>query len=354
MLVVRWRSRVSDIRYDPLHDTHVIIAPERLRRPDSYLRESSSVDEDGVDEQCPFCEGNEGLSTPEIFAIREENSLPNQKGWQTRVIPNLYKALQIETPHQHHYGAFEHWEGFGAHEVIVDTPKHHTSMTQWSEDDVVAWLQTLRTRVADLRCDTRIAHISLFKNQGVEAGATQTHSHTQLIGLPIIPKIHRAFYQRSYEHYNHHGRSLLADQIVHEEENGERIVAKEGEFTAYCPYASAYPFEVMIASKKALGQIDTLSDERMRALAPLLLKTLKRLKVQLGSFDFNLSISTPPLQEGTVEQGLLYNVNEVCRFSIRIMPRLYKHAGFEVSTGIMINPVSPEFAAKLLREENNE
>lgn len=342
---------MSDIRYDRIHDAHVIIAPERLHRPDCFRREPVV---DVADKDCPFCEGNEALTPHEIFAIRDKDSIANEKGWQTRVVPNLYKALQIETPYQHHYGAFEYWKGFGAHEVIIDTPNHYTSMTQWNEAEVVLWLQTLRARVADLRRDHRIAYISLFKNEGPEAGATQTHSHTQLIGLPLIPKMHRAFYQRSYEHYRHHGQALLVEEIANEEANGERIVATEGEFTAYCPYASAYPFEVIISSKKALGQIDNLSDESMKALAPLLLSTLKKLKTQLGCLDFNLSIATPPLQEGTVEQDLLHHVNEACRFAICIMPRLYKHAGFEVSTGMMINPVAPEFAAKLLREENDE
>lgn len=263
---------MSDIRYDRIHDTHVIIAPERLHRPDCFRRD---IEEEVVDENCPFCEGNEKLTPHEIFSIREDESLSHEKGWKTRVVPNLYKALQIETPHQHHYGVFEHWEGFGAHEVIVDTPKHHTSMTQWSEEEVVFWLKTLRARVSDLRRDHRLAYISLFKNEGTEAGATQTHSHTQLIGLPIIPKLQREVFQRSYEHYNYHGRALLADEIQKEEKAKERIVAIEGDFTAYCPYGSAYPFEVMISSKKALGQIDSLSDESMKALAPLLLATLK-------------------------------------------------------------------------------
>lgn len=35
------------------------------------------------------------------------------------------------------------------------------------------------------------------------------------------------------------------------------------------------------------------------------------------------------------------------------MPRIYKHGGFEVSTGVVINPVLPEVAAKLLRESTN-
>ncbi len=341
---------MSNIRYDRIHDTHVIIAPERLHRPDcNHTVNDTKV----VDENCPFCEGNESMTPPEIFAIRESGSFVNEEGWQTRVVPNLYKAVQIEAPHEHHYGLFEHWEGFGAHEVIIDTPEHHTSMTQWSENAVIAWLKALRARVADLRRDQRIAYISLFKNEGEQAGSTQAHSHTQLIGLPLIPKVQRDDYQRNYEYYKHNGNALFASEIKYEEEDGQRIVANHGDFTAYCPYASAYPFEVMISSKKALGQIDTLSDSSMEALAPLLLSTLKKLKIQLGCFAFNLSIVTPPLQVNSVENELLSSVDDACRFAIRIMPRIYKYGGFEVSTGVMINPVLPEDAAKLLRERSD-
>jgi len=338
---------MSDIRYDRIHDTHVIIAPERLRRPDCNRTVS---DTKVVDTNCPFCEGNESMTPPEIFAIRESESFVNEEGWQTRVVPNLYKAVQIETAHKHHYGLFEHWEGFGAHEVIIDTPEHHTSMTQWSENAVISWLKTLRARVGDLRRDQRITYISLFKNEGEQAGSTQTHSHTQLIGLPLIPKVQRDEYQRNYQYYKHNGNALLSSVIKYEEEDGQRIVAKHGDFTAYCPYASAYPFEVMISSKKALGQIDTLSDSSMEALAPLLLSTLKKLKIQLGCFAFNLSIGTPPLQVNSVDNELLSFVDDACRFAIRIMPRIYKFGGFEGSTGVIINPVLPEDAAKLLRE----
>ena len=338
---------MSNIRYDRIHDTHVIIAPERLHRPDC----SFDVDEKKtVDENCPFCEGNESMTPPEIFSHRKAGSFPNEKGWQTRVVPNLYKAVQIEASYEHHYGLFEHWEGFGAHEVIIDTPEHHTSMTQWSEGAIVEWLKTLRSRVSDLRRDQRISHISLFKNEGSQAGATQAHSHTQIIGLPIIPKVEREKYQRSYEYYKQNGRAMIESVIMQEEENEERIVDKHGDFTAFCPFASAYPFEVMISSKKALGQINTLSDSSIETLAPLLLATLENLKTQLGCFSFNLVVTTPPLQEDTVDHGLINCVDEACRFAIRIMPRIYKFGGFEVSTGVIINPVLPEVAAKLLRE----
>ena len=341
---------MSEIRYDRLRDTHVIIAPERLHRPECNVRVRERV---GTKKVCPFCEGNESLTPPEIFAQRSLSGFANEKGWQTRVVPNLYKAVQIEAPHLHHYGSFEYWEGFGAHEVIIDTPQHHTSMTQWSEANAVAWLETMRARVYDLRRDYRISYISLFKNEGVEAGSTQDHSHTQLIGLPIIPKLQREEYENQFRYYKHHNRSLFEELLVLEEEQMLRIVDREGDFIAYCPYASSHPFEVVIGSKKALGQIDKLSDASIKEVAPLLLRVLKKLKIQLECLDFNLSIGTPPLQEGRLDRELLESVDSIYRFSIRIMPRVYKLGGFEYSTGLMINPVAPELAAKLLRESSH-
>jgi len=341
---------MSDIRYDRLHDTHVIIAPERLHRSDhtAGMRENKKTET-----KCPFCKENESMTPPEIFAIRKKGSAANQKGWKTRVVPNLYKAVQIEAPHVHHHSTFEYWEGFGAHEVIIDTPEHHTSMIQWDKNTVINWLKTLRARVADLRHDHRIAYISLFKNEGKGAGATQMHSHTQLIGLPFIPRAEREKYEKSHAYYTHHTEALMESMIREEEKDGERIIVSKGDFTAFCPYASAYPFEVIISSKKSLGQIDTLSDESIGDLAPLLLDTLKKMDKQLGCFDFNLSLSTPPLQEGSVGNDLLDNVDNVCRFTIRIMPRIYHYGGFEANTGIMINPVLPELAAGLLRESED-
>lgn len=340
---------MSEIRYDRLHDIHVIIAPERLHRPTCSVRER---DRRAVERKCPFCEGNEKLTPPEIYALRPKESYPNEKGWKTRVIPNLYKALQIETPHQHHFGTFEHWEGFGAHEILIDTAEHHTSMTQWSDEDAVNWLKTLRTRVNDLRGDSRLIFLSLFKNEGVEAGGTQPHCHTQIIGMPIIPKSKKGQYERIYQHYKHNKNSLIA-HLVEEEHKAEenRIVAINGDFTAFCPYASSHPFEIMISSQKALGELDSLSDSSIEEIAPLLLDVMHRLKRQLNCLDFNLTLSTPPLQEDTLGHQLISSLAESSRFYLRIIPRIYKYGGFEEDTGILINPVTPELAAKLLREE---
>ena len=332
---------MSEIRYDRLSDTHVIIAPERLQRPD-FIK---AVVLTKNNEVCPFCEGNESMTPKEIFAIRKSDTVVNQKGWYTRVVPNLYKAVAIEAPHAHHEGSFDHWDGFGAHEVIIDTPRHTRSMSEWSHDEMVRWLKTLRSRVEDLRRDRRILYISLFKNEGYDAGSTMDHSHTQLIGLPMIPKLQRSLCRQKRKYYQHNNRSLMEAVVRDEEETSVRMIERSGEFSAFCPYASSYPFEVMISSQNYVGQIDTLSDTHIDNLGTLLCSVIKRLKRELGEFSFNLSVSTPPLGDNICAY-------QAHRLMIRIIPRIYRQGGFEVSTQMMINPVAPEMAAKRLRGES--
>lgn len=339
---------MSEIRYDRLHDLHVIIAPERLRHPDEVESLEKVVPEPYLSEPCPFCEGNESMTPMEIFALRAEGSFANEAGWQTRVVPNLFKAVQIETPSNHHFGMFEYREGFGAHEVIIDTPRHTTSMVEWSVQETSAWLGTLAQRVGDLRRDQRITHISLFKNEGKNAGASMSHCHTQLIALPLVPKSSSELYRRAYEYYQNNAHPLMESIVSNEEQIQSRIVEKVGGYTSFCPYASGYPFEVMIASLSERRHIDSLTTDQRENIATLVVSTLQRLKRQLGVFHFNFSLSAPPLVDYSGEE-----LSELCPFTIRIMPRLYRHGGFENTSGILINPVAPELAAKLLRESNH-
>ncbi len=342
---------MSDIRYDQLRDTHVIIAPERLHRPEHF--KPITAPKQSTLEHCPFCEGNEAYTPEEICAIREAQSPANARGWKSRVVPNLYKAVSIEAPFHHHMeGLLHRWEGFGAHEVIIDTPQHH-AMGEWSEQEFVNWLTIMQSRINDLKKDGRIAHISLFKNQGVSAGGTQPHPHSQLIAVPIVPKEQRERYERANAYYQDRGEASIHALIKEEIIEGERIVDEEGAFVAFCPFASAYAFEVMIAPKTEALQIDTMSEASIQEIGTLLKRLFGHLHKELGDFDYNVLIATPPLHHVQGETMSLEQMREASPFALRIIPRLYREGGFELSTGVYINPVAPETAAKLLRESLN-
>lgn len=335
---------MSEIRRDRLHSQYVLIAPERMRRPDiATLPKSYRV------KVCPFCEGNEIMTPNEIQAVRENG--PNQAHWKVRVVPNLYKAVQIELEDRsRRVGMFESSPGVGAHEIVIDTPCHDCRIADLDTRQIKDWLSTIASRIADLRGDDRLIHASVFKNHGDAAGATQQHPHTQIIVLPIMPTNELKLLERHMQYYSRTGRSKVEDILENERLAEKRIISEREGFTAYCPYASAYPFEVIIAPRNAWASLYELNRDDMAGLADLMKEVFSRLDKQLGRFDFNLAFRLAPLNANFENAPFFPQLKDIFRFTIRIMPRIYRLGGFELSTGMIVNPVKPEEAAKLLRE----
>jgi len=337
---------MSEIRLDHLNNKYVIIAPERLHRPNLSSKDkrknSSSI--------CPFCDGNEDLTPPEVFAIRDNTA--NTPSWKTRVIPNLYKAVQVELEDiSKRDGMFESLPGVGAHEILIDTPKHNGNFASFEKEEIENWLRSLIIRIEDLSKDKRLIYLSIFKNHGEGAGSTQEHPHTQLLALPIMPKSEMIFLERNLKYYRRHGRGLVQDVIYNEKMAKRRVIDEVGSFIAFCPYASAFPFEVMIAPAKNIPSLNRCTRNEVNDLGVIIKNVFKMLKKQLGNFDYNLYFRIAPLNANFENETYISNIEKCYTFNLRITPRIYSLAGFEVSTGMAINTVVPEECAKLLRGE---
>ena len=338
---------MSEIRLDRVYNRYVLIAPERLYRPNQGCyehKQTSSV------MTCPFCEGNEDLTPHEIFAMRDNQ--PNEHSWRTRVVPNLYKAVQIELGDiSKRDGIFESIPGVGAHEILIDSPCHECDIYALDTSSIENWLRTMIIRIEDLKNDTRLIHLSIFKNVGVNAGATQEHPHTQLLALPIMPKAEMAFLERNLHYYQTHGRGLIEDIIHNELLSDKRVVARHGNFVAFCPFASAYPFEMMIAPTTNISTLSRCSRKDVTDLSVLIKRVFERLNKQLGSFAYNLSFKLAPLNKNFENESYMSYLDQNYRFILRITPRIYNVGGFEISTGMSINSVVPEECAKMLSGE---
>lgn len=335
---------MSEIRLNHLDNQYVIIAPERLHRPNLSKKEnkknSTSI--------CPFCDGNEDLTPPEVFAIRDNT--PNKPSWKTRVIPNLYKALQVELDDvSKRDGMFESIAGVGAHEILIDTPKHDGKFAFFEKEEMENWLRSIIIRIEDLSKDTRLVHLNIFKNYGTNAGATQEHPHTQLLALPIMPKDEMLFLQRNLQYYRRHGRGIVQDLVYNEKVAKKRVIDEVGSFLAFCPYASAFPFEVMIAPTKNISSLNRCSRGEISDLSVIIKNVFQMLKKQLSDFDYNLYFRIAPLNENFENETYMANLDKLYSFNLIIAPKIYHFGGFELSTGMAINTVVPEECAKLLR-----
>jgi len=178
---------MPEFRKDPIVGRWVIISTERNKRDSDWI---SKPHFERVSGFCPFCEGNEDKTPPEIFAYRAEDSQPNEPGWRIRVVPNKFPALQIEgNLDLRSEGIFDKMNGIGAHEVFIESPEHTLRFVEFSFEHIRDILWIFRERMVDLKRDSRLKYIIIFKNEGFAAGASLEHSHSQLIATPIVPKI---------------------------------------------------------------------------------------------------------------------------------------------------------------------
>ena len=338
---------MPELRHDPIQRRWVIIASERGRRPDDFPR-NESLPTGGI---CPFCEGNESKTPPEIAAVRN-GSGANQPGWEVRVIPNKFPALRIEgSLDRRGLGAYDRMNGVGAHEVIIETPDHNLQLADAPIEHIHKVLRIYRERLVDLLRDQRFKYVLIFKNHGAAAGASLSHPHTQLIATPVTPLTLVEELNAAKDHYLEKERCLFCDLIEQELESGSRIVIAGEQVVALAPFASRFPFELFIAPRHHHHSFADASDEMLYHLAVLLKEVLLRVKKCLKDPPYNFLVHTVPNVKARHRHGAEWGPIELdYHWHIEFIPRLTQVAGFEWGTGFYINPVAPEDAAKYLRQ----
>jgi UDPglucose--hexose-1-phosphate uridylyltransferase len=339
---------MAELRKDPILGRWVIIATERSKRPGSY-----HVDKEASYtkiEKCPFCEGREDMTPPEIYVLRDKKSKPNTAGWKVRVVPNKYPALKIDAPLQKSgIGMFDMMTGFGAHEVIIETPDHKRETKDQSISEIKNWLYALQERARALCKGNHFRYVLIFKNKGRGAGASLSHPHHQLISTPVTPKRVKEELQGSLEYFKLKERCIFCDIIKQEIDIGERIVCENDAYIAFCPYASRFPFETWILPKKhCIDFYDQKVIEKNTFLAAILKTTLQKLSRALGEPEYNYMVHVAPNR--FPRKGYWRTIEDDFHWHIELFPRLIKTAGFEWGSGFYINPTPPEDAARFMRE----
>jgi len=330
---------MPELRKDPITGTWVIISEERKKRPKYY---QIVVDKDlSMPENCPFCPGNEAMTPPETYALRPGPSRPNGPGWDLRVVPNKFPALRIEGElRKSGEGFYDKISGIGAHEVIIETPQHPRDRADIDSTQIKNTLLAAKYRVLDLKKDTRFKYIMVFKNFGPTAGATLSHSHTQLIALPVVPLRVQEEIDGARAHFALKERCIFCDIIHYESEVDRRLLMENEHFIVLAPYAPRFSFELAVYPKRHNPSFESTPDPELESLSSILSETLARVARLLNKPDYNLIIHNAPCQN---------NVGEYYHWHIEFMPVLARAAGFEWGTGFYINPISPEESAQALK-----
>jgi UDPglucose--hexose-1-phosphate uridylyltransferase len=340
---------MPELRKDPIIGRWVIVATERARRPDQF---SNEAQEDVPEKTCPFCEGQESQTPPEVYSVRSKHTPKNTPGWDLRVVPSLKPFLRIEGDlDRQGKGLYDLMNGVGAHEIVVETNQHISNMADLTEEQITSVITCYSDRITDLEKDQRFKYVLVFKNYGFSAGGGRVkHARSQVIATPINPKRVKEELVGAHAYYEYHERCIFCDLIKQEMAQKDRLILEIDGFIAIVPFASRFPFEVWILPKKHSCDFVSLNIEERKNLARILKLVLLKLKVGLNDPPYNYIIHNAPFRRQKI--GYWRTINDDFHWHIEITPRLTRMAGFEWGTGFYICPVTPEAAAKFLREVN--
>jgi len=340
---------MNELRKDYLLDRWVVMAAQRKQRPTDFkkakeVRRTSS--------HCPFGPGNENMTPPatlvylqidgEVIKEKDQDGF-RHKNWLVRCVPNLFPAFtppinnsSLKTSEAGHY---EYMNALGHHEVLIESPSHdeHPGVARVSQ--LIHVLNAYRDRFKALSSKDYVEFVSIFRNHGADAGASLSHAHTQIMATPRVPKMVKEEMDKNGEFLQNRGTCAFCD-IIESERGSPRLIWENENFVAIAPWASIHPFEFWIMPRRHQPTIAHLVPEETRSLA---------LSFRVCFGGLKRLLDDPPYNSG------FHMVSDShYHWHVEVYPRLSVWAGFEKSTGMFVNVVSPEEASISLREAIRE
>jgi UDPglucose--hexose-1-phosphate uridylyltransferase len=300
-----------------------VIAPARARRPGA---ERQRTDEPDDVAGCPFCEGREGATPPESFALGRPGRPPDTPGWSVRVVPNKFPAFGPWSGEGDRGGLFARRAAVGRQEVVVHSPRHVRTLADLSVRELEYVAEAWQARAAAAR-EAGFAYMQALVNEGRAAGASLQHSHSQLVWLreepPLVDQERRAQAEED-------GGCILCRVLAEEGEQRIRVVAERDGVVLLCPFAGRQPYELLVAPQDC--DQDPFRSARLATALELVGEGLRRLRVAEGPVPVNAWLHASG------------------HWHVEVLPRLTVLAGLELGAGYFVNTLAPESAAGVLRE----
>lgn len=329
---------LNDIRKDYLLDRWVVIATHRRRRPTDLARKGEEKTKKS--DSCPFCPGNERKTPPAVLVylkgkdgiIKEvDTNGVRHRGWLIRCVPNLFSAFSPPEKNE----SFEDGKAVGHHEVLIESPNHdeHPGVARISQLTHV--INGYLDRLKELSLKPYVKYVSIFRNYGLDAGASLSHTHSQIIATPTIPPIPK----QELETFRNSPNDCIICKIIKKERESQRFIWENESFIAFAPWAGVHPFEFWITPKDHQESLLNIQPNQIKDLAQALKTSLGGLRSLLNDPPYNFGFHIAPKE-----------INEHYHWHLEIYPKLAIWAGFEKSTGMYINVVPPEDSAQSLKQ----
>jgi len=268
---------------------------------------------------------------------------PEGDNWQLTVAKNKFPAVKpgVCAP-LGKIGPVSIHDGVGAHNLFI-FKDHDKQLADFSSEEMRTVIRAYKKHFKEVADENCGKYTMIFNNYGKEGGASIYHPHSQIMSMPILPPYVARILYGAKRFYEENNKKVFSVVIDWERSEKKRIIYENELFVAFCPFASRFPYQVLILPKNGEAHFDQITEEGEDYFAQALLAVLKKIKIALGDPAYNFFIHTSPAKD------VLPEIHEFYSWHMEILPKFSMAAGFEIATQVDINVVDPDTAAEKLR-----
>lgn len=338
---------MSLVRIDRISGRSVIFAKKRDNRPSDTWNEdffAKKEDKEDYKDYCPFCKGNEHYTPSEGYCF------PNEEKWQVRIVENKYPIIEDEESSEK-ISEYSYLSN-GEHYVISESPLHSDNYFTLQKKDFESIFVFVQDFYKKLLKKEGINYVCYFKNYQMLAGASMSHPHSQIMSMNVAPNNVLDEMIGAEKYYKEKGVCPYCEEIKEQIEQGDRTIYQNEAFIVIEPYAARYKYETWILPKSHISAFENESEDGLLLLADAAKNAFEMMNVALGDFPFNFYLHSSPKKNLKNNRGITPD-RKYYHYHFEIVPRLSGGAGFEICSGIAVNSVIPEDAAREILEKNN-
>lgn len=328
-------------RFNPLTREWVLVSPHRTQRPwQGAVEALPAVERPRYDPSCYLCPGNMRVG-----------GVLNPQYSSTFVFENDFAALKRDVPNARldleNKGLIVAETEPGTCRVICFSPRHDLTLASMAPREIEEVVRTWTAQTTELAATPGIRHVQIFENRGEMMGASNPHPHCQIWATGTVPEAPSRELQAQKQYRERHGACLLCDYVALEEANAARTVCANEQFIAMVPFWAVWPFEVLLCSRRHLGNFPELNNSETTGLSAILKQIVSAYdRVFDVSFPYSMGFHQSPCDDAPHPEW---------HFHAHFYPPLLRSAtvrkfmvGFEM-LGTPQRDITPELAAERLR-----
>ena len=237
----------------------------------------------------------------------------------------------------------------GCCRVLCWSERHDATLASLPDEQMLAVAKLWKSEFETLSSNSKISHVLIFENKGVEIGVSNLHPHGQIYATTFLTDTATRMREAQARYVQENDGANLLQDLLHSQTVQKNLIVESGaHWSVIVPFAARFAFETWIVPNRHVSSLAEVTDEELAELATMYQRQVRRYDVLFQRSAPNITLlHNAPCDDSADNQHWCFHL--AFHPPLRDPVKMKFLAGFESGANNIVNPTQPENAAEQLR-----